>query len=489
MTRRLLASSSTSRNEALNDLLRITASHEINYALDGDQVLKALTNVFYDVIGWEKKVDDDDDNENKKNGDDDDDAVEEPKFLAQEAWEGPLTVESRKWERFCRSNLCKDKLTADDMKYLEVILTILRNLSFVSANLRLLAYSNDILSILVGCLYEESSKQPGGSDDSNGNGNVLSMNALSILINLAPHLDVTGQKLFCDKLFLSSTATDAPPEEGAKLPDPSKFGQAVGGSWGFGSLHLAKKLDTKEDHVQDIEQEMLLQLTQDYLVRVYSIFPALCSVLTDTMTTRNVTIIGLELLQEFINHANVDVFANAEDQDPDEMPDTRAILINIPSKLLKRLGDFLYIPRLGSDALEYINPISNIVTRVNPLKLQAGYDGSVDTDVRDRTLEVFVPLLQLDSPSGLAKELGTNSSTGLPNNRVFDSIFPILSTQTGRNEAPLLAIQLLRELSKAKENRLGCLYLQERIVALASNEPRVAHLAFNHLYVEEETKS
>lgn len=497
LSRRLLCNE-TSRIEALNDLLRITASHEINYALDGDKVLNALTNIFYDVIGWNPEGENEDDandvivnlddkKEYEKNDDNDD--KDEPRFLVKEAWNGPLTRECRKWESFCKSNLCKDKLTADDLKYLDVILTIFRNLSFVSANLRLLAYSNDILSILVGCLYEESSKQAGGSDDSNGNGNVLSINALSILINLAPHLDVTGQKLFCDKLFLSAAATGAGPEEGAKLPDESSFGQAVGGSWGFGSLLLAKKLDTREDFVQDIEKEMLLQLTQDYLVRVYAIFPALCNVLTDTRTTRNVNIIALELLQEFVNHANVDVFANAEDQDPDEIPDTRAILINIPPKLLKRLADFLYIPRLGSDALEYINPISNIVTRVNPMKLQAGYDGSVDTDIRDRTLEVFVPLLQLDSTSGIAKQLGTNVGTGLPNTRVFDSIFPILSTQTGRNEAPLLSIQLLRELSKAKENRPGCLYLQERIIALASKEPRVAHLAFNHLYVQEDMES
>ena len=87
---------------------------------------------------------------------------------------------------------------------------------------------------------------------------------------------------------------------------------------------------------------------------------------------------------------------------------------------------------------------------------------------------------------GIVKRLGIKAETGLPNNRIFDSIFPILSTQSGRNEAPLLATQLLRELSKAKENRLGCLYLQERIIALASKEPRVAHLVFNHLYASED---
>jgi len=489
LSKRLLGGDTNSRNGALNSLLRITASHEINYAVDSDEVIRALVSIFYEIVGWDSAPDKCNNiSESDENDDDSSVGTEAPRFLAKEAWEGPLTKDCRKWVKFCKSNLCKNNLTPDDMKYLEVIMIILRNLSFVSANLRLLAYSNDVLSILVGCLYEESSKQAGGSDPSNGNGNVLAMNALSILINLAPHLDVTGQKLFCDKLFLSSAATSAPPEEGAKLPDPKSFGQVVGGSWGFGSLFLAKNLDSKEDSVQNIDKEMLLQLTQDHLVRVYAIFPALLHVLTDTMATRQVIIVGLELLQEFINHANVDVFANAEDQDPEEMPDTRTILISIPSNLLNRLADFLYVPRVGSDALEYVNPITNIVTRVNPLKLQAGYDGLIDTDVRDRTLEVFVPLLQLDSTHGIAKQIGTNLDTKLPNIRVFDFIFPILSAQTGRNEAPLLAIQLMRELNKAKENKLGFLFLQERIVALASKDPRVAHLAFNHLYVEEESE-
>lgn len=500
LSRRLVSDNNASRNLALNDLLRITSSHDINYALDGDHVLKALISIFYKVIGWDPEGEDDGSNdvesgcseekkherENKDCNDDDtdnsnssdDEDEDQPMFVAKTAWGGPLTSDGRKWENFCRSNLGSSNLANHDVKCLEAVLTIFRNLSFVSANLRLLAYSNDVLSILVGCLYEQSSKDAGSDDNSNS----IVLNALGILINLAPHLDVTGQKLFCDKLFLMSTAKGAPPEDGANLPDPATFGQAVNGSWGFGSLFLAKKLDTKEDNVQDIEKGMLLQLTQDYLVRVWAIFPALGNVLTDTTAPRAVTMMALELLQEFINHARIGVIGNVEDQDPDQIADTRAILVYIPSKLLTRLADFLYIPRLGSDALEYIDPTVTIVTRVNPLKLTVGYDGSIDTDIRDRALEVLVPLLELDSP-GIAKRLGTKSETGLPNNRVFDAIFPILSTQSGRNEAPLLATQLLRELSKAKENRLGFLYLQERIISLASKEPRVAHLAFNYLYV------
>ncbi|VEU43673.1 unnamed protein product [Pseudo-nitzschia multistriata] len=500
LSRRLSSGSTASRNLALNDLLRITASYDINYALDGDHVVKALAGVFYDVIGWNPSDDGDGDEngsesahgnsngaDGNENGGDEENSSgaendDEPRFSPREAWKGPLTRRGRRWERFCRASLGRGNLPAESARCLEAVLTILRNLSFVSANLRLLAYSNDILSILVGCLYEPNQGDAGGDDGSNG----IVLSALGILINLSPHLDVTGRKLFCDKLFLRSTAQGAPPEDGAKLPDPSTFGQVVNGSWGFGSLLLAKKLDTKEDYVQDIDKEMLLQVTKEYLVRVWAIFPALGSVLVDTRTPRAVVTMALELLQEFINQARVGVIGSVEDQDPDEIPNTRAILVYIPDDLLARLSDFLYIPRLGSDAIEYVDPRVTIVTRVNPIKLTVGYDGSVDTDVRDRALEVLVPLLELDSP-GIAGRFGTKpGGSGLPNNKVFDAIFPILSTQSGRNEAPLLATQLLRELSKARENRLGCLYLQERIVALASKEPRVAHLAFNHLYASEE---
>ena len=72
------------------------------------------------------------------------------------------------------------------------------------------------------------------------------LNALSILINLVSHLEVTAPKLFCDKLFFTSTAKGAPPEDGAKLPDPSTFGRAGDVSWGF------VRLLPGEDYVQDM---------------------------------------------------------------------------------------------------------------------------------------------------------------------------------------------------------------------------------------------
>jgi hypothetical protein len=474
-----LVVSPKTRNEALNELLRITASHEMNYALDSDELLRSLVGVFYTVIGWDPN---DHDHDHDDNNESDDDELD---FSAKTAWTKHLTPDCDQWANYCQTTLSKSNLSIDDMRCLEVIVIIFRNLSFVAANLRLMAYSPDVLTVLVGCLYEKSSKLVGALEDSSNNATNLTLNALSVLMNLSPHIDVTGQKLFCDKLFLNSAPAETPPEDGSRLPNPSSFGQVTDGSWGFGSMYLAKKLDTKEDVVMDISKEMLLQLTQDYLVSVWSIFPALGKVLTDTLAPRVVTMTAIELLQEFINQARVGVVGTVEDREnSEEIPDLRAIVVYIPDSILQRLADFLYLPRLSSDSLEYNDPTINIVTRVNPLKLFGGYDATVDTDVRDRTLEVLVPLLELDSP-GMAKRLGTKPN-GQVKTRVFDAIVPVLVAQSGRNEAPILASQLLRELSKAEENKLGLMYIQERVIALASKDPRVAHLAFNNLYVKEE---
>ena len=70
-----------------------------------------------------------------------------------------------------------------------------------------------------------------------------------------------------------------------------------------------------------------------------------------------------------------------------------------------------------------------------------------------------------------------------PRMRLFDAIVPILKATTGRVDAPQLATQLLRELSKAKETRMGFACIQERLVELASNEDqRVSYLVWNHVW-------
>jgi hypothetical protein len=499
---------SKTRNAALNELLRTTALHDENYALDGDDILKALVHVFEEVIGWDSQ---------KHKVKDDFDVNDIPtmadKFTAKAAWAKPLTSRSAAWAQYCRDTLCNrcevgnasgkagiktKRLGNDDVRSLETILMILRNLSFVAANLRLMAYSPDVVAVLVGCIYEDStlsstswsSRLIGTPFDENQYTSsimTLASSAISTLINLFQYLDVTGDKLFADKLFLKSAMTlpgSTSTEEGPVLPDKETFGQVVDSSWGFGSLIMAKKLDTKEDVVQDVTKDEIVEITKDYLVVVWSIFPALSYVLLNTGAPKAVTISAMELLQEFVNHARAGLVGNAEDEeDPHAIPTTRVILVYIPVELLHRLAEFLYIPRLNSESLDFADPVDHMVTRVHPLSLLSGYESNIDTEVRDRSLDVLVPLLELDSPR-MAARLGTKKN-GLLNARVFDYIVPILTTTVSRVDATGLASQLLTELAKAEENRIGCEYLRERIVSIASSNPRVAQLAFNSMYNRE----
>ena len=183
------------RNEALNELMELTANHENNFTLSGDdKILQALSHVFCDTIDWIY--------EESKDREDKD-----PRFNASQAWIGHTSAKSQKWAKHCQKQLSPStSLKLEQTRVLEVVITILRNMSFTSANLRLLAYSPCVLQILVGCLYESS------SDILLGDDNFLSMKeqkttvgtrpgylalpSLHILVNLAPYLDVTGMYIF-----------------------------------------------------------------------------------------------------------------------------------------------------------------------------------------------------------------------------------------------------------------------------------------------------
>lgn len=121
-------------------------------------------------------------------------------------------------------------------------------------------------------------------------------------------------------------------------------------------------------------------------------------------------------------------------------------------------------------------------------KLMTGYDATVDTDIRDRALDVLVPLLELDSPR-MALRVAVYP-TGRIRTRLFDALVPILAGQVGRNESSMLASQLLKELAKAgNDTRVGLSYIQTRLVELAARDARISQLAITHLYPEEEDGS
>lgn len=549
---------------ALNELLRLTSSHEKNFALTKDAVLRALIQIaMQDCLEWNTEQ------------------LEQtntttcPVFSSRQTWLQPPTIESAAWAEHCKRRLgpqgtlflqaSVSPSAAAALQQLEVILVILRNLSFVSANLRLLVYYPNVVHLLIGCLYEQrdqyrdTSEDASSSTTSAGATDSLALIALQTIVHLAPYLDISGQRLLADRIFFQPSCGVAVP---GNAPT-SSFGQAVGNQWGFGGLWLAKRLDNKEDVIQDVSRHFLLQLTQDYMIAAWSIFSALHHLIRyhahTSASSRPLVLSTLDLLQELMNQARVALVGNVVDDDEDDdnedhltvsrrseqqkdLPTMRAILVHLPTSVLERLIEWLNVPRLGPDSLDYINPVHNIVTRVTTLKLLMGYDNTVDTDVRDRVLDVLVPLLELDSPR-MAIRLGTTTkttikwndldkhSTGSRNKRrknspatgknetnvdavpavtvledatsavvdtrrarcspqvrtrLFDAILPILTTTVGRNEAPILAAQLLRELAKAStENEAGLAYIQERLVMLASRNARLSQLVFQHLYYQE----
>jgi hypothetical protein len=455
------------RNHALNELMRLTAAHELSFALDGEDALKALVDIFFNMVGWE--------------GDRPSASTAKPVLTSEEAWTSHVTPENEKWAYFCSVQLGKGKLGNETLKVLEVILLILRNMSFVAANHRLMAYSPDVITVLVGALYETTSNNVGTSDDTAVNNNLaaIATHAMHALVNIAQYLDVTGQKLLCDKLFLVEGTSDEAP----LIPDGSTFGQVADGKFGFGSILLAKRLDTKEDFVADISTEMILDLTGPYLFSVWSVFPAVNKVFSDTTSPRSLIMMAEEFLQEFLAHTRTGVLVHVDDQGK-PVPDARTIMINTPSSVLQRLVDMLYVPRLVWESLEYVDPTICTVTRVNTLRLLLGYDATVDTDVRDRALDVLVPLMELDSPR-MAERLATGKKQKIQN-RLLDALMPILTTRAGRTEAPNLALSLLKELSKGNMNRLASVYIRERLVALAANEAKIAHMALNFLMPDED---
>ncbi|CAB9510626.1 Transcription initiation factor IIF, beta subunit [Seminavis robusta] len=464
------------RNGALNELLMQSAT---NYVLDGEAIVKSLVAVAFDCLDWEN---DDNDNNNNSN------KHRQPTFLPDKAWTDHSSAEAKTWATHCLDRFSHREylMELDNVRCIEAVLIIIRNLSFAAQNARLLAFSPNVLAILTGSLYEGTfASSPSSGEDPNNpnmappNQLPLALPALHALQNLAPHLDPEGQKLFCDKLFLTQKG-----DEGPLVPDPATFGQAADSVWGFGSLWLAKRLDTKEDVLTDVPGPILLDLTNaaGYIVGVWSIFPALYFIFTDPRTPRSVLIQALDLLQEFVNQARVGVVGSVEDDvSKDKIPTARAILVNLPDRVLDRLIDMLYVPRLGPDSLAYEDPTVNIVTRVTYLSLMVGYERTVDTDVRDRSLDVLLPLLEIDSPR-MANRLAVKPN-GMVRTRLFDALVPCLAGQVGRSESSMLASQVLKELAKAGGPcRLGLAYIRHRLVGMASKDARISQLVFAHLY-------
>jgi hypothetical protein len=121
-----------------------------------------------------------------------------------------------------------------------------------------------------------------------------------------------------------------------------------------------------------------------------------------------------------------------------------------------------------------VDPVKNVVARVTTLKLLTTYDQSIDAELRDRSLEVLVPWMELDSPR-MAIRVGKLCS-------FRHSILPILCSTVGRSEATVLATQLMKELGLAEENMAQVRAIQPELVELASSNLRVSRLVWTDLF-------
>eukprot|EP00585_Thalassiosira_rotula_P007098 CAMPEP_0196159210 /NCGR_PEP_ID=MMETSP0910-20130528/46207_1 /TAXON_ID=49265 /ORGANISM="Thalassiosira rotula, Strain GSO102" /LENGTH=590 /DNA_ID=CAMNT_0041424127 /DNA_START=209 /DNA_END=1981 /DNA_ORIENTATION=- len=521
---------------ALNALLRASSDVDVNYCLGtgGEKILKAMVKLFDEAVGWEEEDGFDGDNEEDGN-----------KFEPTvKTWDAvSLSGINERWRNFCRDKLASPLASSSDSyrlidpdtdaKIMDMIVAILRNLSYVAQNLRFLYYSEGVLRLLTGALYYRGYSTGGGSagDDRSGEDvpssshqSNMCVHSIQTLLNMAPLLDVTGRQLFIDRMFLESGAKEVvctvPGQkvstvetEGAvataPTPDQKKGCPKYGLSshLGFGGMHLAKQYDTKAETLENIPNSVVWGLVGSHIRSTLAIFPALSAILDpNDITTMSTSATGwhrpsvhavLEFLTALI-----------------ENPDNKGIFLCVPDSLLHRLTDMLFMPRLGPDSMDYIDPVSNVVTRVVALKLRMGYDATVDSDMRDRACELLVKLTDLStsikrrvgmasSMSGMARrkydvprslfdtprELtptilrsDETSSSRRINVRLYDSLLSMISSSSGRGDSGPLAVRLLSNLALVSENKPGILYVERKLIAMSGKDPHIANIACNGIF-------
>ena len=198
-----------------------------------------------------------------------------------------------------------------------------------------------------------------------------------------------------------------------------------------------------------------------------------------------------------------------------ENPDNKGIFPFVPDSILHRVTDMLYMPRLGPDSMDYIDPVSNIVARVVALKLMAGYDATIDSDMRDRACDLLVKLTDLSS--GIKRRLGMSTSISVMthrqcdsalislsetwdgltpsilqsdetsssrrmNIRLYDSFILMVSTNTGRGDAGHLAVRLLSNLALIPENKAGIQYVERKLISMSGKDLSIAKIACNGIF-------
>ena len=523
----------------LNALLHASADVDVNYCLGpgGERILLALVGLFDDAIGWEEEDGDVIDGGDGSNG-----SLES----TVSSWNASsLSGKYERWSVFCRDKLASPLAsssdpnmlidTETDARILDVIIAILRNLSFVAQNLRFLYHTRGVMRILTGALYYRAYQAGGGgaSDERSGedvpssahNSNMC-VHSIQTLTNMAPIIDVTGRQIFVDRIFLESDAKEVkctipgqqvpPHEAGDALPttagapnvevDHPEYGMSS--FLGFGGMYLAKQYDTKAETLDNIPDSVVWGLVGSHVRATLAIFPALTALLDPNDTTTTSTSPSgwhrpsvqalLDLLTALI-----------------ENPDNKGMFLCIPDSFLHRLTDMLFLPRLGPDSMDYIDPVSNTVARVVALKLMAGYDATIDSDMRDRACALLVNLTDLStgikwrlgispSISGMTRRKYDSSSINPPertnglapsilrsdessssrrmNVRLYDSLLSMVSSTSGRGDAGQLAVRLLSNLALIPENNAGIRYVERKLISMSVMDPHIAKIACNGIF-------
>ena len=484
---------------ALNGLLQATADISANYCLgpSGEKILLALVKLFDEAIGWDES-------------DDDTVSIGTLQPTVSSWYASSLSSKGQKWERLCREKFASPLAMSSsdpnhlidsdtDGRILDVIVAILRNLSFVAQNLRFLAYTPQVLRILTGALYYKSggrsgddrSGDDGSSSSSSSNSTNMCVNAIQTLINLAPLIDITGRQFFIDRAFLESEAKEIT----CTIPDQQDEGAETNGRLpmygmasylGFGGMALSKQYDGKAETLDaSIPDSVILELSGPLVQTYLAIFPALAGILNPNGNCssgwhRSSVQATLELFTALMENS-----------------ENNAIFENIPPSMFHHLTEMLFIPRLGPDAMDYIDPISNTVVRVMALKFMR-YEATIDTDVRDRACEVLAAFTALSHHNKVALGLSpyksvveneqdgtsaveTTSSRRL-NVRLYDSLMSMIASSCNRGDGGGVAMRLLRSLAAVPQNRTGILYVERKLLLLAGKDPQIASVACSGIF-------
>lgn len=344
-------------------------------------------------------------------------------------------------------------------------------------NIRFILYSVGMLRILIGSLYfrnfytgkefrgtksdREDSEQYLGNSSNN-----ICLHAIGAFHNLAPFMDITGYKVFLDVYLLdgdvdveksqTKAARYAESVDIKSVVQAKSYGQIQG--MGLAGMLLARNYNAKDESLTRLPDDLFQHTVKNHVRSYLELFSTLFGILK-VRTSRAVVVQGLEMIILLIDN-----------------PDNREVFLCTPDTILAQLIHLLWLPRLGPDSLEYIDPIINSVSRVSSMRLLGGYDMSVDYEVRDRSVELLQKITELSDD--LKRRAGRKivitqsdsfsvdvaKTTNVPSTRFYDAIVPMLTTKTGREHTPLFAAKLLAQLASVEENRKGIMYVERKII-------------------------